>query len=64
VDALGEPDRLRDGASSADTSASAPKHDWVRFRLGRTCSICKATQATDEFDDGVPCARTPKPLGS
>jgi hypothetical protein len=31
------------------------RHDWQAIAVGRICTICRTAQASDEFDDGVPC---------
>ena len=41
--------------SPPDQPTGRRRHDWQMLALGRVCLLCQTAQATDEFDDGVPC---------
>jgi hypothetical protein len=33
----------------------ALQHEWTSIAVGRVCTICRTSQAEDEFDDAIAC---------
>jgi hypothetical protein len=47
--------RARRRVSDSKQRIERARHQWHRLPVGRVCLVCQKVQATDEFDDAVPC---------
>ena len=47
--------RARKSIVASNERVARTRHDWSALAVGRVCTLCHTAQATNEFDESVPC---------